>query len=151
MAVGDLYQTTISFTYQRNPNVYLYTFRLDAIVPPQEPEDELNTFFQVTVIPALQPLHAPGVSFECVDTQLFYPTKGVREQLALAPPLAGSRTGEGLPGQCSVVTQLLTDPDDNTPRNRGRDFNTGASKQIKRMVGGFRLTWMPLRPSIQIT
>lgn len=124
--MADLYHVKIFSTLQKNDNIYNFDLEQTGVGAAGTPENELNEFFKMVILPPLLPLHADTMVFECIETQKFDPVKGVAEQLPLEENNVGTRNGQALPGQCSLVMQLFSDTLDVTPNNRGRDFQFGA-------------------------
>jgi len=126
MPVGDIWQATNEFVYQKNPGTYSFALRVDAEGSPNLVPDNLLDF-GVARETAWRPLHNLSVLFECVTARLLFPNTGlpktrrtgVTGTRVCSPPLSH------LPGQCSAVVTLYGDIDNPDRNNRGRDFITG--------------------------
>lgn len=129
MAVGDIYLSTIEFTYQNNPNAYHFHLKVTTEGDPDNTGTHVAQFGQARTI-AYQALHNTFVDFQCATARQIWPNKSVPE--VVITNLSGNRTTTGpitLPGQCSCVVTLYGDPVDPTKHNRGRDFWTGQLAQ----------------------
>lgn len=126
MAVGDIWQVTNEFTYQKNPNTYSFNLRVTAEGDPAALATNLLDFGATRQLAWLA-LHNPSVLFECISARLLYPNTGLPH--IRITDTAGNRSCtpilDHLPGQCSCVVTLYGDVDSPTASNRGRDFITG--------------------------
>lgn len=131
MAVDDVYQTDIFFTFQGDTN-NIFTYHLKETNAPAgaDSEDEINFFMVNVFIPDLLTNFSPDLVFDCSDTRRIWSgaqnslVPSISRQLAMMLP-GTSSPGESLPGQCSMLIQLMGDLDNPDPSRRGRDFYTG--------------------------
>lgn len=130
MATGDVYLAEVWFSFQgQEDNIYGYY--LEALGPPGVGSDEtqLATWFESDFIPALKPFQATTLVFTCIDVKrIWSEVPGILDtsigiQNAIAIP--GTLTPLALPGQCSLVVQLLPNFTNSDPTRKGRDFYTG--------------------------
>jgi len=126
MAVNDVWQGSIEFSYQGNPNTYLWYLQLSV----QNNEDKVGTDvlkFLKDTKDKLVPLHNPNVVFICNTARQVHPTKSVpvQEDIGEGGGRTECATCGNLPGQCSMVVTLYGDKADPTRNNRGRTFFTG--------------------------
>ena len=125
MPVNDVYQVDINTRFQENDNIYCFVYQVRTVVDETLIPGDLETYGELTIAPALLPIHIPGVVFRCVVVNQIWPNASIPtiESLLDAP---GTRTfTKGLPGQCSAVVQIFGDTSDPTGRNRGRDYLYG--------------------------
>jgi len=122
MAVDDVYSVDIHMTYQQNPNIMCFNYRVKVETDPTIVISDLITQGDTTIKAALLPLHVTTVLFPCVTVRQIWPNNSLPEIKATAA-IVGTRTPTtALPGQCSNVWTLFSDKLNPTARNRGRDF-----------------------------
>jgi len=130
MATGDIYITNLWFQFQgQTDNIYGYYIQADEDPGLDSDEEQLNDWFDSDFILALKPFQASTLVFTCIETQkiwsgpsaALFPSIG--RQKAITTP--GTLTPLALPGQCSLVVQLLPNFTNADMTRRGRDFYTG--------------------------
>jgi len=130
MAVDDVYETTTFFDFQDNPNVYIFHLREDG-GGAGVPEDEINNYFEAVVLPAIAIFTTDKLKFVCIETRRILindqkdPVSSLPRQNVVDINGMKASPLEPLPGQCSLVIQLLNDIENLDPKRRGRDFWTG--------------------------
>lgn len=125
MAQNDIYRVDVHSTLQKNPNVNCFFYQeTDEVTPGGNPTKILLDEFVATNLPDMLELFDETMIVDCTTCQLHHPTKGF-PQLTEGPLPGLKMMAVALPGQCSMVAQTLSNLDDITARNRGRDFHTG--------------------------
>ncbi len=130
MPAGDVYMGTVWTRYQENDNAHIWCVEVTGeSIQSQTPAD-INTWLSGTVVPGLKDLQNTGVVYRCVSTQQVWSNGDTPAPATSIPNVAllndepGERTcitGQA-PGQLSAVAQIITNQDNPTARNRGRDF-----------------------------
>lgn len=130
MPAGDIYMGTIWTRYQENDNAHIWCIEVTGeSIQSQTPAD-INAWLTDPVVPGLKALQNAGVKYRCCSTQQVWSNGGTPAPATSIPNVSllndepGARTcitGQA-PGQLSAVAQIITDQDNPTGRNRGRDF-----------------------------
>ncbi len=140
MAVGDIIRTDVHFTFQGNPNIYCFAFRVIIPAPALDDEDNLLDWWETEgLVGVLGPpvkvgfdtLHDNTVVFNCLVAQkianALTPTvKGVSLEVTKTIGINGTLSGLSLPGQNSFMLQTLPlNLSSILSTERGRNFHTG--------------------------
>ncbi len=121
MAVGDVLQIDLNWTMQKNPNTYSYHYIVTVDPSTAEPVDDLLAVFSSAVMPNLANTFDDSAMLDCLVASVIEGEK-VIPRVDLIGAAGGRAPGLALPGQCSMLVQILPDVGEPTPRRRGRDF-----------------------------
>jgi len=131
MPVGDVYQSNLWSTFQGDhANVWTAFFRADTLPDTLTVEEDLNEFMENVMVAAFKSVVRDTFIFECSDTSKIWDeltdlvSTSLPRQRAFNVP-GTILTGNTLPGQCSLLIQLLSDLESSNPMSRGRDFFNG--------------------------
>ena len=122
MAVDDVYSLDIHSTYQQNPNIYCFTYKVVVENDAALVVSDLLTYAENTIQNDMLGFHYPPTVFPCVTTRQIWPDNSLPAISATSGTNGTGTSTTGLPGQCSSVWRIFTDKQNPTPRNRGRDF-----------------------------
>lgn len=126
MPVGDVYMTALHFTFQKNANLFCNYFDIKSEFDESLTQAELFKHIDDDFTNEMALVQDVKFVVNCIEVRQVHPTKSIPHVAASTTP-AGLRTpADALPGQCNLVVSLFGDANDPTPRNRGRDFWTGA-------------------------
>ncbi len=128
MSVGDIYQSGLHFTFQKNANIFCNYFRLKTEVDIEEITTEINVHVEADWNDNMRPIMDGNFVVDCIEVRQVWPNNAIPDIKAVVNP-AGTRSDtDNLPGQCSLVATLFGDVDNPTNHNRGRDFWTGGAE-----------------------
>lgn len=131
MPEGDIYMATIWERYQDNDNAHIFCVNVENETVQAQSPVEIDNWLHNDVLPLMKPLKNEKLVFRCSNVQQVWgnlPSPGPKTSLPRVTPFiaqTGSRdltAAAPMPGQLSLVAQLITDQDNPTSRNRGRDF-----------------------------
>ncbi len=125
-----MYLVECWFQFQgQEDNIYGYYMQADGPVGVGSDETQLATWFDSDFLLALKAKQTTTLAFTCIDVKkIWAEVPGVLDtSVGIQKPITvpGTLTGLALPGQCSLVIQLLPNFSNSDPTRKGRDFYTG--------------------------